>query len=360
MELKRAIYQLNPSQLKQLTKELNEKTSATFQTEEEHLEYMDKMTSSILEEGDEDRRDFLLEDLDRLVSEASKSLKTKFMKSDVPSVFRRDFKIFGTITESGGLSYVSLKRQIAAGLTKGHTEEEIVEGVIRAISAGARLRNYLEGKDELTLSELKQVLQSHFKEQTPTELYKKLCNLTQGTNETATEFLMRALDLKQKVISASGEEDEVPYDDSLVERMFIHALATGIRDDNIRHRLRPVLKPGVEDVAILKHLNEITLNEQEHSLKIKTKGTVSNIKTDETIKTLQEEIVNLKAQVNQLQMKKSQPTDTKKKKLRLCKKCEESKNEKCNHCFKCGSLEHYARGCRRDLNGQGSLGRGTQ
>lgn len=289
------------------------------------------------------------------------------------SLWRKDFKISGSITEQGGgLSFVSLNRQIKAGLEKGHSESEIVEGVIRCISSGAKLRTYLEGKDLLTLTELRGILHSHFKEQTPTELYKKLCNATQGVSESAPDFVMRTLDIKQRVMAASTAEEEVPYDTILVEKMFIHAVATGLRDDNIRHRLRPTLKAGVSDVEILKTLNEITLSESEHQAKTKS-SKVAAVKVDDSpaLKGLQSQMDELKGHVlkltqsfqnNQDKGQNKQPVPSEKPMKKMKKKCDvctQNEQEKCNHCFKCGSEEHFARGCR-SLNGRRSLIPGGQ
>ena len=35
-----------------------------------------------------------------------------------------------------------------------------------------------------------------------------------------------------------------------------------------------------------------------------------------------------------------------------CSSCVEKKEEYCNHCFKCGSDPHFARGCQKSLNGR--------
>jgi hypothetical protein len=124
------------------------------------------MAESILKEEEEDQRAFLFADFERMLLECKsddKSQKT-FLKSTekyhektnpTPAMWRRDFKISGSITDAGGLSLVSLNRQIRTGIEKGHTETEIIEGVIRRITPGVKLRSYLEGKEELTLTELR-------------------------------------------------------------------------------------------------------------------------------------------------------------------------------------------------------------
>lgn len=232
-----------------------------------------------------------------------------------------------------------------------------MEGVIRAISPGSKLRSYLEGKAELTLSELKGVLQSHFREQTATELYKKLCNVAQTASESSLEFIMRALDLKQRVLAAAEEDKEVPYDRCMVERMFLHAIRTGLRDDNVRHRLEPVLVSGVEDVKILSSANQITLNEAEHSAKVKNKATVNECTTNK----LQAEVQELRTKLNELTAVRTERGNRRPQRpFKKCSKCTSS-DERCEHCFKCGSSEHFAKGCRqRSLNLQGSLKKGDQ
>ena len=62
------------------------------------------------------------------------------------SLFRREFRIRGSIGEAGQsekLNFVSLANQIDSGLRKGYDEDEIVDGVIQAISPGSHLRSFL-------------------------------------------------------------------------------------------------------------------------------------------------------------------------------------------------------------------------
>ena len=73
----------------------------------------------------------------------------------------KDFKISGQIGEPGQrerLMFSSLAHQIENGLNRGHTEIEIVDAVIRAISPGLQLRSYLEGKPQLSLPTLRRIL----------------------------------------------------------------------------------------------------------------------------------------------------------------------------------------------------------
>lgn len=101
---------------------------------------------------------------------------------------RREFKICGQIGENeqkDKLSYLSLVHQIENGSEKGHSETEIIEAVIRAISPGMPVRDMLEIKWGLTLSKLLTILKRHYKVDRPTELYHQLLNISQKLKETA-------------------------------------------------------------------------------------------------------------------------------------------------------------------------------
>ncbi|CAC5398649.1 unnamed protein product [Mytilus coruscus] len=95
---------------------------------------------------------------------------TPFFK-DKCSLWRKDFKISGQIGDSKScISFTSLFRQIEAGTEKGYDDREIIRVVIRSITAGSSLRNYLEGRSNLTLSALRGILRAHYREKTATEL----------------------------------------------------------------------------------------------------------------------------------------------------------------------------------------------
>ena len=80
---------------------------------------------------------------------------------------RRDFKINGSIGTPGQKdkpSYMSLSYQIQKGKKDGRSGEEIGSAVIKAITPGSSLRNYLESRLDLDEKQLIKALRSHFNE----------------------------------------------------------------------------------------------------------------------------------------------------------------------------------------------------
>lgn len=92
-----------------------------------------------------------------------------------------------------------------------------------------QLRSYLEGKSDLKLPTLKRILRCHYQEKSATELYKQLSSEGQGMKEMPQNFLIRAPDLRQKILFASQEsESGLRYDPVLVQNMFFHSVMTGL------------------------------------------------------------------------------------------------------------------------------------
>ena len=72
----------------------------------------------------------------------------------------------------------------------------MVNRVLRAITPGLYLRNVLETTENLTLSGLMKFLQSHFVDRNTTDLCQHLSSITHGSQETATQFVCRAMSLR--------------------------------------------------------------------------------------------------------------------------------------------------------------------
>lgn len=198
----------------------------------------------------------------------------------IPAVWHREFKISGFIGEPGQrerLTFSSLARQIESGLNKGYQEQEIVDAVIRAITPGLQLRSYLEGKTDLTLPMLRRILRSHYQEKNATELYKQLTTESQRSKETPQSFLIRALDLRQKILFASQEDESgLKYDPVLVQNMFLHTVLTGLQNDRIQGDLQPYLTDTtVTDERLLEKLNVACSHEAERQSKRKSERSAS-------------------------------------------------------------------------------------
>jgi translation initiation factor 2 beta subunit (eIF-2beta)/eIF-5 len=306
---------------------------------------------------------------------------------------RREFQIQGQIGRPGEkdkLSFASLIHQIDIGLEKDYEEKEVIAAVVKAITAGSTFRSYLEGKKELGLDNLRRVLRTYFNEKEPTALYKELVNITQLPQETAQDFIFRAMDLRQKVCFASNEVDSsLVYDPKLVKNMFLHAVATGLQNDNIRMEMKmPLENADTTDEKLLEALYKAQSSEQERQAKASsakepggststTKHVKANAvgadalkpsyqsKTDSDLKQLKADMKQMTALMTEMRTemqnhnrtteqkedssKESRPKKPFQKGCSVCK--EIGKGDECDHCWKCGSREHFARGCKGNSNG---------
>ncbi len=316
--------------------------------------------------------------------------------SRVPEVtIRRDFKISGQIGERGQkdrLSYTNLMHQIESGVQKGHTETEIVDAVVRAISPGLSLRDMLEIKSHLTLLQLKTILKGHFKVDNPTDLYHKLVNITQDSRESPQNFLFRAIELKERLLIASRDgEAEEQYSAELIQKKFLRSVSTGLISDHNKFQLKTDLEnQSITDEELIEKFNEAAGIESERIQKQKkntyaklpkvnelqadvqvlqrlgeaadgqklTEGATARGKKPrvqsytskreaelfELVKQLKEEITEIKNSIRESQPSSRHGRPPSKK---ICKSCQDSGNsEQCNHCFKCGQPGHFSKGCR--------------
>ena len=72
------------------------------------------------------------------------------------------------------------------------------------------------------------------------------------------------------------------YDPALVQGMFLHAVDTGLQDEAIRTRLRPLLQnPVVQDEDLIQQMNEIVLEESERKSKLGSSTRHKNPKVNE-------------------------------------------------------------------------------
>lgn len=323
--------------------------------------------------------------------------------NNVNSLLRRELKIYGQIGEQGKndqLSFVSLSRQIEAAVEKGYTQKEVVEAVIKAMRPGLQLRSYIETLPDLTLPRLRQILRSHYKEKSGTQLYQELATICQGPKESPDAFLLRALDLRQKVLFASKEADaSLKYDPQLVQGMFLRSMETGLRDDNILTKFRPVLHiKNIPDEDLIQQMGNISSAEAERQARLgkrvkdvqaspvvsdgtneerkeaiqqkKRAEKSSESRILETMEAMQAQIQSLQEEVkkksetakgtNYYRGKQNNPPGNGQEPFRACSECsEQGLSKSCTHCYYCHGENHFARDCLKRRRDQGN-GRGLR
>ena len=302
------------------------------------------------------------------------------------SVFRRQFKIVGQIghsDEKDKLSFTSLTRQVDSGLKQDYSEQEIVDGVIRAISAGMVLRSYVETFKDLSLERLRKILRNHYGVKNSTELYQSLASICQGPKESPQEFLMRALDLRQKILFSGTQdqgEDTLVYETDHVQKLFLRTVETGLQDENVRVRVRGYLKDStISDEELIRQVNNAVSTEDERARKLRSQNRgksaqvsrVAEEKNDkgqdkilETLEALKVEVAQVKSQLKERSQETEQAstpqgvqlqeTGNQRKNTPKCSQCQANGNVRCFHCYICGSDNHYAVGCRQN-QGQSAL-----
>ena len=152
-------------------------------------------------------------------------------------MFQRDFKITGTIgaiNSKEALNYISLCSQIAEGRRKKYPDEEIAMAVRKAVCAGTPMRTYLDSSTDLKLDEVVSFVRNCLGEKSASELFQTLTNLVQNDKEDAQMFVLRALELREKVAQSSAIDGSVRFDAGAIQDAFKHAVKTGLSSDQIK------------------------------------------------------------------------------------------------------------------------------
>ena len=220
-------------------------------------------------------------------------------------------------------------------------------------------------------------LQSHFVERNTTDLYQHLSSITQGSQETATQFVYRAMGLRQKLIVLSKSPAvEIKYDQDLVQRLFLKSLETGLTSEAIMTEIKPLLRnPIVSDEDLIFAVGQASSSDQQRSVKLnksKIRPRVNAVEMKyeaenelnlipsnqystkenksmemlDLLRSVQKELCNLRTDVNTLKKAKKDVRDWDEQKDKyMCKRCIENDGEVCTHCFKFCGEGHIAREC---------------
>ena len=230
-------------------------------------------------------------------------------------------------------------------------------------------------------------LQSHFVERNTTGLCQHLSSITQGSPETATRFVYRAMSLRQKLIVLSkSPAAEIKYDQDLVQKQFLKSLETGLTSEAIMTEIKLLLEnPSVSDEDLIFAVGQASSSDQQRSVKLnksKTRPRMNAVETEyeaenelnlipskqdfikenksvemlDLLRSIQKELSNLRTDVNTLKKAKKEVRDHRgeQKDKYMCKRCNENDEEVCTHCFKCCGEGHIARKCPSSQgNGRG-------
>ena len=128
----------------------------------------------------------------------------------------------------------------------------------------------LETTENLTLSRLIKFLQSHFVERNETDLGQHLSSVTQDSQKTATQFVYRAISLRQKLIVLSkSPAAEIKYDQEFVQRLFLKLLETGLTSETIMADIKPLLRNhSVSDEDLIFAVGQASSSDQQRSVKL--------------------------------------------------------------------------------------------
>ena len=163
-----------------------------------------------------------------------------------------------------------MTHQTDYGIKKGYQKPDIINAVIRAILPHSNLRSYIEMLPNMTLAKLRKILRLHYRDHTAPELYQEMSVIRQNPKETAPQFLFRALNLRNKVLFASQEDDsKFDYGLPLIQNTFLKSLEAGLLDDILVTNLHPILRsPDLSDEDLIKNVNELASNQEERQSKL--------------------------------------------------------------------------------------------
>ena len=109
---------------------------------------------------------------------------------------------------------------------------------------------------------MKEILRAHYNEKTTTELYSELGSLVQGNKEGPTDFLIRAMDLRNKILLDSDDTSELKYDPELVHGLFCRSVQTGLRDMCVRQEFKTYIETrDLKDEDLIQALTRIVSRE---------------------------------------------------------------------------------------------------
>ena len=175
------------------------------------------------------------------------------------------------------------------------------------------------------------------------------------------------------MLLASQEiESGLKYNPALVQSMYIHSLLTGLVNDGVKTEMKVYLRDTtLSDEEVFEKFNASVSSMTERTQKLgpRVKPKISQVSgcskggaNDSTVEgELLKELQQLRAEIAAVKETVQRGTGTmhqsggrSKEETKpnrparppRCQRCQQEDLQNCTHCLKCGSPDHYARGCR--------------
>ena len=230
-----------------------------------------------------------------------------------------------------------------------------MEAVVQAVNPLLPLRSFLDSKIDMSLLTLMSVLKSHYRESDSTVLFNKLANASQASDEDSISFLLRAMELKAKVLFGSKTSD-IKYSQEQVQRLFVKVVEGGLTSESVRVKFRSSLDTSASDELLLERLTQIVTDESERDTRLRQNAKAARVRKVETepdtkydeLRGMVEKLtVEVKAMIADRQSFDQHRSYEQRRPKRGCTPCQKDGiGDKCRHCYRCGKDEgHISRNC---------------
>ena len=112
------------------------------------------------------------------------------------------------------------------------------------------LRNVQETTTDLNLDRLLSFLEVHFQEKSPIDFWSKLTSMAQSLEESSYSFVLRCIELRQKILTASAKSD-IKFDKPILDKVFCHTLERGLSSTYVVQEIRHLLRTGASDEELI-------------------------------------------------------------------------------------------------------------
>ena len=124
------------------------------------------------------------------------------------------------------------------------------------------LGNALETTTVLNLDRLLSFLEAHFGGKRTTDLWSKLTSMAQSLEELLYSFVLRCIELRQKILIISTKSD-VKFDMPLLDKVFSRTLERVGSSTYIIQEVRHLLRAGVSDEKLIFEETEASAAEKD-------------------------------------------------------------------------------------------------